>query len=104
MVIDKVLVVTGDKRNGKFSEVISIGNTDITCQNFPNSPSDRDAACGGFVQNEVLICGGKHISYYLDDCWILGQTQKIKLIDHRGYSASIVLNDKVSNFIMYLQG
>ena len=104
MVTDKVLVVAGYGGNGKFSEVISIGNVDITCQNFPDGHPDRRGASGGFVQKEVLICGGYHQSgKFFDDCWILGQNKKIKMIHQRAYLSSIVLNDKVSNLIMYFQ-
>ena len=94
-------MVAGYGGNGKFSEVISIGNVDITCQNFPDGPPDRSGASGGFVQKEVLICGGFHHSgKYFDDCWILGQNKTIKMVHQRGYSPSIVINDKVSNLII----
>ena len=104
MITDKVLVTTGDGLHGEVSEIISVGNMDITCQNFPNGPTDIVSSTGGFVQNEVLICGGYHSSSlkYDPNCWILGQSETIEMAHGRAYSYGIVLNDKVSNLITYV--
>ena len=103
LITDKVLVTTGDGLHGEVSEIISVGNMDVTCQNFPNGPSDITSATGGFVQNEVLICGGHHRSNYYDPtCWILGQSKTIEMAHGRAYSYGIVLYDKVSNLFMYI--
>ena len=101
MVTDKVLVTTGYSYPEAVasSEIISVGYVDITCQKFPDGPNGIHSATGGFVQNEVLICGGDYNSDPDSNCWILGQSKTIKMAYGRAYSYSIVLNDEVSNLL-----
>ena len=105
MVTDKVLVTTGYSYPEAVasSEIISVGNVDITCQKFPDGPNGIHSATGGFVQNEVLICGGSqefsNEDYDGRSCWILGQMKPIKMATRRAFSAGIVLHDEVSNFL-----
>ena len=105
MVTDKVLVATGHGEEGAsaFNEIISVGNMDITCQNLPWEDGWIHSATGGFVQNEVLICGGSqefsNEDYDGRSCWILGQVKPIKMATRRAFSAGIVLHDEVSNFL-----
>ena len=61
LVTDKVLVATGLRTGGLPvpNEIISVGNMDNTCQKFPTQYNRFiKSATGGFIQNEVLICGG----------------------------------------------
>ena len=62
LVTDKVLVATGLRRTEGLpgpNEIISVGNMDNTCQKFPMQHNTFiKSATGGFIQNEVLICGG----------------------------------------------
>ena len=101
LVTDKVLVATGLRTGGLPvpNEIISVGNMDNTCQKIPSlHNSFIKSATGGFIQNEVLICGGAFEDSEL--CWILGKERKpIKMAHGRAYSAGIVIDDEVSNFI-----
>ena len=101
MVTDKVLVATGIGTEGtqEPNEIISVGNMDNTCQKFPTQYNRFiKSATGGFIQNEVLVCGGAFEDVEL--CWILGRQRKpIKMAHGRAYSAGIVIDDEVSNFI-----
>ena len=103
MVTDKVLVAAGygEEGAGAYNEIISVGNMDITCQNFPWEEAWIQSATGGFVQNEVLICGGSDINHseIYDECWILGQRKTIKMTHGRAYSAGLVWSGEVSNFL-----
>ena len=101
LVTDKVLVATGIGTEGtqEPNEIISVGNMDNTCQKIPSLHNTFiNSATGGFIQNEVLICGG--IFEDTELCWILGKQRKpIKMAHGRVYSAGIVIDDEVSNFI-----
>ena len=56
---------------------------------------------GGFLQNEVLVCGSTVANEgYRNICWILGQNKNITMEHGReGGPSSIIFNDKVSILI-----
>ena len=105
LVTDKVLVATGHGEQGAsaINEIISVGNKDITCQTSLWEDALIHSATGGFVQNEVLICGGSqefgNENYDGRSCWILGQRKTIKMTHGRAFSAGLVWNNVVSNFL-----
>ena len=68
-------------------------------KNFLMAPMAYIQQLVGFVQNEVLICGGDYNSDPDSNCWILGQSKTIKMEHGRAYSYGIVLNDEVSNLL-----
>ena len=94
------MVVTGYPfPNGIHSEVIVLENDNTTCQELTGL-YEMAAGTGGFVQNEIMICGGNYVFWEtLDNCWLLGQNKTILLDYERLDSASIVINNKVSNLI-----
>ena len=100
----KLLVVTGyPYENGIHSEVIDLEHEDLTCQELANAPYQMDDGTGGFVQNDVMICGGydgnDHPPDYpiLNKCWILGQNKSISMEYERDRPSGTVINDRVSH-------
>ena len=93
----KLLVVTGfPYENGSHAEVIDLENEDSICQELSNAPYEMDGGTGGFLQNEVLICGGFSDNHPLNKCWMLNQNRTISMKYERRWASSIVINNKVS--------
>ena len=60
-----------------------------------NAPYGIYGATGGFLQSEIVICGGEKTMKF-NICWVLGQNKNISMEDARQKPASIVINNKVS--------
>ena len=96
------MVITGTPyENGMHSQVLDLVGENISCQELNNAPYGLHGGTGGFVQNEVLVCGGYISDEYFDNCWILNKEESfnnmfIPMNYPRYGTASIVINDKVS--------
>ena len=91
------------------SQVLDLVGENISCQELNNAPYGLHGGTGGFVQNEVLVCGGYISDEYFDNCWILNKEESfnnmfIPMNYPRYGTASIVINDKVSLSYSLLQG
>ena len=94
----KLLIVTGHPfEDGIHSEVIDVENYNTTCKDLTNAPYKMSWGIGGFIQSEIVICGGTNSTIRFDKCWVLGQNKTIPMKYERYGSASIVINNKVSN-------
>ena len=97
----KLLVVSGYPfESGIHSEVIAIGTEDTTCQELSNSPYLTASGTGGFLQNEILVCGAVD-GGFRNLCWILGQDKNITMEHGRRATSGIIYTDKVSILIPY---
>ena len=97
----KVLVITGYPYDESIhSEVIDVGNEDLTCQDFTDAPYKIEGGTGGLINNKIVICGGYDDHHGTDKCWILGEDQTISMKYEREYASSIELplQSKVSFF------
>ena len=97
----KLLVVSGVPTNSGYkAEVIDIEDPDNTCLDFGSGPLlEKRAACtGGFVQNEVIVCGCQSLEDWSSskDCHLLNAGKSFPMMWERSHSSSIVINDAVS--------
>jgi hypothetical protein len=99
MPVSKVLITSGLNLDGHqtTSEIVDLtirgGNM---CKRWPNFPIGLYGATGGFIGNNVIICGGLGSSK-VDECYSLTSSKKATIVPHmsveREHAASIVLND-----------
>ena len=92
----KVLIATGNPYEiGHSIEVIDLQNSDLNCDDLPNTP-DRSDSVGGLLEDQALICGGVFNNQALQDCFVIGQPEKkIELLEKRAYAASVVIDTNI---------
>ena len=97
----KLLVVSGVPQNSGYkAEVIDIEDPDNTCLDFGSGNIlEGFAACtGGFVQNEVIVCGCQRLIDwgFSKICHLLNTDKSFQMTYERAHSSSIVINNEVS--------
>ena len=95
----KLLVVSGVPTNSGYkAEVIDIEDPDNTCLDFGSWLEKRAACTGGFVQNEVIVCGCQSLEDWSSskDCHLLNAGKSFPMMWERSHSSSIVIKDAVS--------
>ena len=95
----KLLVVSGVPTNSGYkAEVIDIEDPDNTCLDFGSWLEARAACTGGFVQNEVIVCGCQSLEDCSSskDCHLLNAGKSFPMMWERSHSSSIVIKDAVS--------
>ena len=92
----KVLIATGDPyESGHNTEVIDLQNPGLNCDALPNT-HDRSNAVGGLLEDQALICGGVFNKQALQDCFVIGQSEKkIEMLEKRAYAASVVIDTNI---------
>ena len=95
----KLLVVSGVPTNSGYkAEVIDIEDPDNTCLDFGSWLEARAACTGGFVQNEVIVCGCQRLIDwgFSKICHLLNTDKSFQMTYERAHSSSIVINNEVS--------
>ena len=100
--VSKFLITNGQNHGGTTTgtEIMDLtikGNSE--CKNWADFPKDIFGAVGGFVGNEVIICGGYDQNYSpTDECYSFNE-QSAKVVTHtsitRAGAASIVFGNKL---------
>ena len=95
----KVLLTTGIGQ----SEIIDVADPSFQCPNVQQFPFELKDATGGFVEQTVLVCGGRQSNQESNECYTLNQngdwegdqSAALQTPRYDAATGSVVINDQL---------
>ena len=88
----RYLVATGDPSdNAVKTEIVDLSDPSKSCL-LDDIPYRIIDSVGGLLGTTPVICGGRNMSGYLDDCVLYGTSQTITMNSQRAFHSAVQLN------------